>query len=450
MGVSERDISIVPTGGTNYSESYNLYGYLGYSLYASWVDDTGSYTSKTFDTGVVEVSTLTFPATSAATHGDYIVMYDTGGDAWGCALSKAGIAEVTDITAIADISGSLDGTYFVLQDTAGSVGFWIDVDNSGTSEPSHGATRSVEITTIAADDTASVIAGKLETAIHADSKFTASSTDDICTVTNVDIEALTDAVDGDTGFTLTTETQGSVLGAEPTGAIWTAIPSARKSQVNGSAGLTAVQFAASAELVFDGLTGFSALIATDDTAADGTMIMTHASTGAATNPALKNADDSGAGSITSAETTEGVDENVFIATDYIAIESHGFLEGLLVRGTTTDTLPAGLSLATDYFVKIIDANTIQLSATQGGTAVNLTDTGTGVHTLAVESTLAGTITVQASQDDIKYHDTSDTFTVSGASTGFLNKSGIFYQFVRLKHVVTEGVATVTATIQTKY
>lgn len=458
MGVTQRDISVTPTAGTNYSIVYDLNENTGFSLFTSFADSTSSYTAKTFDTGVVEVSTLTFPASAAATHGDYVVVYDTAGSAWGCAISKAGIAEVTDITAVADVSGSLDGTYFILQDVNGSVGFWIDIDDSGTTIPTDidtgGASevdRAIEITTIATDDTAATIAGKLETAIHADSKFTASSADDVCTATNVDLKDLTDAANGDTGFTFSTTTQGSDLGAEPTGAIWTAIPAANKGQVDLSAGTTAAQTAAASELILNALTGFTTKITTDDTAADGTMTLTHDVVAAVTNPSLKNADDSGAGSITSVETTAGVDEEVFIATEYLSIPSHGFLEGLCVRATTTGTLPAGLSLATDYFVKIVDSDTIQLSATQGGSAVNLTDTGTGVHTLTAEGTLAGTMTVQASQDGINFRDTATSYTVnSSTADGFLNSSGIYYQYIRLKNVITEGVSTVSAVIQTKY
>jgi len=409
MGVTQSDLSIAPAGGTVYSNTYNLYDYLGCSIFASWTDDTGSYAAKDFDTGVIGVSTLTFPASAAATHSDYIAIYDTSGTAWGCGLSKVGTAEITDVTAIADASGSLDGTYFVLQDTAGSVAFWIDVDDSGTTIPggAAGETRAVEITTIATDDTAETIAGLLETAIHADAKFTASSATTICTVTNVDVEALTDAADGDSGFGFSTTTQGSALGAEPTGAIWAAIPAANKGLVDISAGTTAAQTAAAAELVVDALTGFSAVIATDDTAADGTMTFTHATVGAFTNPVPKDEDDSGAGSITTAATTPGVDEDVDIATEYLTVTAHGFLEGLCVRGTTTGTLPAGLALTTDYFVHIIDANTIQLSASQGGASVNITDTE-------------------------------------------FYLSDVYYRYLRLKNVVTEGVATVTATIQTKY
>lgn len=53
------------------------------------------------------------------------------------------------------------------------------------------------------------------------------------------------------------------------------------------------------------------------------------------------------------------------------------------RLTTTGTLPAGLSLATDYYITTINStSTIELSLTPHGTPVTLTGNGTGTHTIA--------------------------------------------------------------------
>jgi hypothetical protein len=59
--------------------------------------------------------------------------------------------------------------------------------------------------------------------------------------------------------------------------------------------------------------------------------------------------------------------------------------GLKVQLTTVTTLPAPLQLATDYFVIALDANTFKLATSLAnalvGTAINITDTGTGAHTI---------------------------------------------------------------------
>ncbi|CAB4146795.1 hypothetical protein UFOVP496_24 [uncultured Caudovirales phage] len=61
--------------------------------------------------------------------------------------------------------------------------------------------------------------------------------------------------------------------------------------------------------------------------------------------------------------------------------AHGLLVGDAIRFTTTTTLPASLALATTYYVvKVVDANTLQISATAGGTPIVFTLAGSGTHT----------------------------------------------------------------------
>ena len=66
----------------------------------------------------------------------------------------------------------------------------------------------------------------------------------------------------------------------------------------------------------------------------------------------------------------------------IQIEStnHSLDEGDVIRFTTTDTLPTGLALATDYYVVGTPAtNTFFVSAAESGTPIVYTDAGTGTH-----------------------------------------------------------------------
>lgn len=62
------------------------------------------------------------------------------------------------------------------------------------------------------------------------------------------------------------------------------------------------------------------------------------------------------------------------------------LSGTRVRLTTTTTLPAGLSLATDYYVIKVSDTTFKLATSYAnaiaGTAINITDVGTGTHTIS--------------------------------------------------------------------
>jgi hypothetical protein len=61
------------------------------------------------------------------------------------------------------------------------------------------------------------------------------------------------------------------------------------------------------------------------------------------------------------------------------------LTGTRVRLTTTTTLPGGLATATDYYVIKVDDGTFKLATSFAnaiaGTAINITDAGTGTHTI---------------------------------------------------------------------
>jgi len=87
-------------------------------------------------------------------------------------------------------------------------------------------------------------------------------------------------------------------------------------------------------------------------------------------------------------------------TDVITSSAvHGLVNDDTVQLTTTGVLPAGLSLNTTYYVLTTPAtNTLTLSAAKDGTVVNITGTGTGVHTLNVLTTTI-TVTPSIARDD---------------------------------------------------
>jgi len=70
-------------------------------------------------------------------------------------------------------------------------------------------------------------------------------------------------------------------------------------------------------------------------------------------------------------------------TDIITSNAHGLVNGNMVVLTTTDTLPAGLSTGTVYYVRDKTTNTFKLAAIKDGPAVDITDTGTGTHTFTM-------------------------------------------------------------------
>lgn len=66
--------------------------------------------------------------------------------------------------------------------------------------------------------------------------------------------------------------------------------------------------------------------------------------------------------------------------------AHGFVGGEKIRFTTTGTLPTNLAINTTYYIKPVNTDTFQVSATLGGAAINTSGAvQAGVHTAIVAS-----------------------------------------------------------------
>ena len=105
-----------------------------------------------------------------------------------------------------------------------------------------------------------------------------------------------------------------------------------------------------------------------------------------------------------------VDDNVDtvdFANNELDLTGHSYLSGDgPLRLTTTDTLPTGLALATDYWAIYVGANSIQLATSRAnalaGVAVAFSDVGAGTHTIS---------------------DTADTERLVWTSHGLLGQAG---------------------------
>lgn len=99
------------------------------------------------------------------------------------------------------------------------------------------------------------------------------------------------------------------------------------------------------------------------------------STTTITAQTLTNSISSVTNTITSVDTGADTIEHTF----------YGLLTGTRIQLTTTTTLPAGLSLATDYFVIKVTDTTCRLATSYAnavaGTAIDITTAGTGTHTI---------------------------------------------------------------------
>jgi hypothetical protein len=73
-------------------------------------------------------------------------------------------------------------------------------------------------------------------------------------------------------------------------------------------------------------------------------------------------------------------------TDICAFTSGAdFLNDQIVNLTSTGTLPGGLAAATNYYLINVDRNagTCQLATSSGGTPIDITSAGSGVHTMGI-------------------------------------------------------------------
>jgi len=111
---------------------------------------------------------------------------------------------------------------------------------------------------------------------------------------------------------------------------------------------------------------------------------------------------------------------------YIQIEStnHSLDEGDVIRFTTTDTLPTGLALATDYYVVgAPSTNTFFVSATESGTPIVYTDGGTGTHSWQIAIAIGSTGNYQLATHDFAngvVTDSSGNVYVTGGTKGGLD------------------------------
>jgi hypothetical protein len=433
------------------------------------VDNAGASAPTTGAARDVEISTLTSGMTAAqvatavynAIHADskfngvsdasgtIVVVSTTYGNKTGQSAGDSGFT-VTEHTAGA--ASALTGKYFILRDAGGTVGVWFDIGNEGTAAPAgaSGATRAIEVNTIARGATAAAVATALAAVLENDSKYAAVAADTKVTVTQSELGVRVDAADGDTGFTFSTTTQGSATGAGPTGAIWAAIAAGRKVLVDISGCTDAASVATAVESAFDALTGATTKMAT--TKSTGDILFTREKPAVVVDDVPKSADDSGAGSITSVESTVDKASIFNPSDDTVTIAAHGFTTGLKLALTiNSGSLPTGLA-ATNYWAIVTNATTFKLASSYAnaaaGTAVDFSDYGTADKTATfTPASLSIGVTVQKSVDNVTWTTATSEATKTGSGTTNVSYSAVAYPYMRvILSTVTSGICSLVAKI----
>lgn len=136
--------------------------------------------------------------------------YATGGKAVGQVplLGDTDLAEISRFICSRDDNSDLNGEYVILYDDVGSVAIWWDIDNNGTTEPLHGAARSIKIIDVVENADPNTVAISFHAAVNGDSKFSAVRTTNRVLVTDASTGPRFNANAGTTLFFVTTEQNG--------------------------------------------------------------------------------------------------------------------------------------------------------------------------------------------------------------------------------------------------
>lgn len=107
-----------------------------------------------------------------------------------------GTYEITTISLVGQTPIGLDGKYFIIYDSSGSVGVWFNLDGVST-PPTTGAIRDIEIE-IATGDTTTDLATKLSNKLDLDSKFTGTGLVSLSIIQSSTVGNKPNATQGDT------------------------------------------------------------------------------------------------------------------------------------------------------------------------------------------------------------------------------------------------------------
>lgn len=294
-----------------------------------------------------------------------------------------------------------------------------------------------------------------ETFVAGTSEVQTITTPSLAASANGDFCVLTDGSAVKWAFYLD-KTGGNLV--PPTGIAYTGLAAGKKTRVDISGATTATDVSDLVRTALNALTGFTVAITLTGTA---TVIATMVVRNPCTDPNVKAADGIAAATVLAGvQTTGGVASTVNVTANTISITAHGLTTGLKGQLTSTGTLPAGLTTATDYFVISVDANTIKLASSLANalvpTAIDITDQGTNAatHTFTPTAVAGGLVGIQKSNNyDPSSNPTGTWEFVSSAVTAdgsvWIKEVDPDYTWARTAISLTAGSMSVTSYVVLK-
>lgn len=162
---------------------------------------------------------------------------------------------------------------------------------------------------------------------------------------------------------------------------------------------------------------------------------------------------------TGAKTFTTVNQGTGAAT----ITAHGQVTGSLGQLTTSGGLPTGLSTSTNYYLIVVDANTVKFASSLAnavaGTNITLSSAGTGTQTFTPTTSSGNVIKAQASVDGVNWTDITTTnfptlpiatvtvSTSTGAVTWDLQEPS--FRYVNINYAPSAGQITFSVWMNAK-
>lgn len=130
-------------------------------------------------------------------------------------------------------------------------------------------------------------------------------------------------------------------------------------------------------------------------------------------------------------------------TSTFTAAAHGFTTGL--KGQVSNAggaLPTGLSGSTDYFVIVLTANTFKLATSLAnalaGTALTISDDGTGTQTFTPTAIAGANVKLQKSNDGSSWTDEGSATNITVDANIFLEKADCCFKYMRVAYTLTAG------------
>lgn len=131
-----------------------------------------------------------------------------------------------------------------------------------------------------------------------------------------------------------------------------------------------------------------------------------------------------------------------IATDSATITAHGYTTGLKGQISNPGTLPTGISGSTDYFIIVVDANTVKFASSLANalvpTAVDITNVGVGTNTFTPTAISGASVKLQKSNDGSNWADEGSATTITADAVVWLEKVDPTAIYMRTQFTLTAG------------